>query len=234
MEYNTFHFKFDELGLTARKISYVMGYENGQAPEPFSGIIDEVLSEASQYADISGGFVIRDKIRFNKLTKNLNIDGIGFDIHPIIAREIKDTEQVALFLCTAGAGIGDWSKQLMKSGDMLTGYVVDIVGSETVEAAMDHIQHRLEKHMEEKNYHISERFSPGYCGWQVSEQQKLFGFFPDQYCGISLSPSSLMDPIKSISGIIGIGKNVKRNGYICNRCDMSDCIYRNKRHVQMN
>jgi hypothetical protein len=80
---------------------------------------------------------------------------------------------------------------------------------------------------------ITNRYSPGYCDWNVGEQHKLFSFFPDNYCGIRLTPSALMDPVKSVSGIIGIGENVKRNDYTCRVCDMKDCIYRRSREEKM-
>jgi hypothetical protein len=35
-----------------------------------------------------------------------------------------------------------------------------------------------------------------------------------------------MDPVKSISGIIGIGENVKNNPYTCRLCNQNDCVYR--------
>ena len=232
MEYRNFQFDFRELGITKELLAKVMGYEDGRAPEPFDGLIDEVLSKAPEYCDIHGGYTIRRIINLDKTTRTLQIDGIGFMVHKIIAGQLKHAEMAALFICTAGAGIGEWSRKLMKSGDMIKGYVADVAGSETVESAMDIIQSRLEKEMEENSMHITERYSPGYCDWQVGEQQKLFSFFPDNYCGIRLSPTSLMYPIKSISGVIGIGKKVKRNGYICNLCEMKDCIYRNKRHAE--
>ncbi|MCK7538940.1 MAG: hypothetical protein MZV63_52410 [Marinilabiliales bacterium] len=47
---------------------------------------------------------------------------------------------------------------------------------------------------------ITNRFSPGYCGWDVAEQHKLFSFFKDNFCGITLTESALMNPVKSVSG----------------------------------
>jgi hypothetical protein len=52
---------------------------------------------------------------------------------------------------------------------------------------------------------------------------------PDNFCGIRLTPSALMDPVKSVSGFIGIGNDVRFNPYTCNLCDMKDCIYRKVR-----
>jgi len=73
---------------------------------------------------------------------------------------------------------------------------------------------------------VSNRYSPGYCTWDVSEQKKLFSFFPDRFAGITLSDSSLMNPIKSVSGIAGIGKDIKHLGYVCDNCTVVDCVFR--------
>jgi len=73
---------------------------------------------------------------------------------------------------------------------------------------------------------VSNRFSPGYCTWDVSEQHKLFQLLPKEFCGVSLSDSALMQPIKSISGFIGIGKNITYNHYKCKFCTQKNCTYK--------
>ena len=107
--------------------------------------------------------------------------------------------------------------------------MVDVVGSEIVEFAVDRIHHDLGLRFEAEGLGVSNRFSPGYCTWDVREQEKLFGWFPPGYCGITLSPSCLMQPTKSVSGVIGIGHRVRTNPYLCNVCSEEMCIYRDKR-----
>ena len=119
----------------------------------------------------------------------------------------------------------------MSGGDPLGGYIVDLLGSEIVEAGMDLMQGELEREMEKQDRRISNRYSPGHCGWLVDEQQKLFSFFPGNFCGVSLTDSSLMLPIKSVSGIIGIGKDIKKKAYSCQVCDVEDCLYRDRKTV---
>lgn len=114
----------------------------------------------------------------------------------------------------------------MRSGDLLEGYIYDVAGSEIVEAAADLMQAELDKTMASEGRKITNRFSPGYCGWNVSEQHKIFQLLPGTFCGIRLTASALMDPEKSVSGMIGIGKNVRHLPYTCSICDMKDCIYR--------
>ncbi len=117
----------------------------------------------------------------------------------------------------------------MKEGDLLTGYIYDVIGSEIVESAADLMQNELEKTVISSGKKITNRYSPGYCGWDVTEQHKLFELVPSNFCGIRLTESALMDPIKSVSGIIGIGENVRFNPYTCNLCDNKNCIYGNAR-----
>jgi hypothetical protein len=85
----------------------------------------------------------------------------------------------------------------------------------------------LKEEMERNSLNITNRYSPGYCGWKVAEQQKLFKMFPADFCNISLTESMMMDPVKSISGIIGVGKDVIYNPYTCNLCNSSNCLYKN-------
>lgn len=232
MELQEYTYPFDELEISTDIIEKFMGYEPGNAPEPMPQLIQEVLDVAHDYCDIKGGYVIQKDTEINRDEKTLRINGTQFDIKRIVTNQLKKMDNVALFICTAGPGIGEYSKKLMHDGDFIKGYIADVVGSEIVESAMDKIQDDLEKQMEARKLHITDRYSPGYCGWSVGEQHKLFSFFPDNFCGITLTPSSLMQPIKSVSGVIGIGPNVKRKGYVCHYCDMVNCIYREKRNTK--
>ena len=229
MELREFEYGFEDLDISIDIIEKFMGYQPGNAPEPIPQLINEVLEVAHEYCDIKGGYVIHDDIQVSREEKYVQIDGKRFEVKKIITHQLKKMENVALFACTAGQKIGDFSKQLMHEGDFVKGYIADVVGSEIVESAMDNIQNSLEKNIEQQGLHITDRYSPGYCGWSVGEQHKLFSFFPENFCGISLTESSLMQPIKSVSGIIGIGSEVRRKGYECQLCDMVNCIYREKR-----
>ena len=232
MKPREYTFRFDELDIDTDIIEKFMGYEAGASPEPIPSIIQEVLLVAHQYCDIKGGYVIVNNVAVDRKNHLLNINDISFSVKNIISRQLWKIEKIALFLCTAGPGLEEYSKKLMHEGDFIKGYIADIVGSEIVESAMDRIQDDLEQQMKQTGLGITDRYSPGYCGWSVGEQHKLFSFFPENFCGITLNETSLMQPIKSVSGVIGIGKGVKRKGYVCHHCDMVNCIYREKRYTK--
>jgi len=88
---------------------------------------------------------------------------------------------------TAGSGIDTWIREVIRNGDSLSGYIIDLLGSEIVESAVDLMQLDLEKKMAKEGDNITNRYSPGFCDWLVKEQQKLFEFFPKKFCGITLT-----------------------------------------------
>ena len=227
---STFKFEFKDLKLKVSQIESVMGYKEGESQETISELVSELLKEAEEICTMKAEYRIFDDIAFNGTEKTVTINGLVFDIKKIIYGQIKKSDSAALFLCTAGEEIGTRSRKSMKDGDLLKGYVYDVVGSEAVEAAADLMQDHLGREIKALGKGITNRFSPGYCGWLVAEQHKLFHLMPDNFCGIKLTPSALMIPIKSVSGIIGIGEKVKRHPYTCSLCDMEDCIYRRVRH----
>ena len=206
-----------------------MGYDRGIAPEPVTILTEEVSAELMRLGDIRAEFMIFNNVSFDSEGKSVGIEDIIFAVRPIIYRQIKDADEVALFICTAGPAIGEMSWRSMKEGDLLKGYIYDVIGSEVVENAADRMQQELRVEAAARGKKITNRFSPGYCGWDVAEQHKLFSFFRDNFCGITLTESALMNPVKSVSGIIGIGKDVRYAPYQCHVCDDKNCIYRNRK-----
>ena len=71
---------------------------------------------------------------------------------------------------------------------------------------------------------ITNRYSPGYCSWNIREQRGIFDLLPSDEIGVKLLPSFLMKPIKSVSGIIGIGKGKVPGPYMCDMCNMTNCL----------
>jgi hypothetical protein len=221
-----FQINFSDLKLNIAQIEKVIGYKDGESQETISDLIDKVLKEAETDFKIKAEYKVFPVTKFNDNDKSVEINNIVFNIKKIVFGQIKRSDSIAVFLCTAGAETGIRSRKAMREGDLLTGYIYDVIGSEIVETAADLMQDSLREVIENDGRKITNRYSPGYCDWDVAEQHKLFQLMPDNFCGIRLNVSALMDPEKSISGFIGIGKNVRYNPYTCGLCDMQDCIYR--------
>ena len=216
---------FEELGIMPEDLYELLGFENNMVPDPFPGYIEEALNTAPLICDIRGGYGYFRNIKIDNNSATIQIENQLFSPSKIVTSQLKDAESVVLFLCTAGEEITNHSNKISTESDPMLGYVFDVLGSVTVDKAMDKIQADLSNEMKNEGLGISDRYSPGYCDWNVGEQHKLFSLLPKDFCNIKLSDSSLMHPIKSISGIIGIGPNLEQKGYQCNWCDDVNCLY---------
>jgi hypothetical protein len=225
----TFIHTFRDLLPDVEALERTMGYRPGTAPEPVTSLVEEVSEELSPIEEVRAEYRIFDDISLIADSRTLVIEGVAFNIKPIIYRQIKAADGAVLFICTAGPKVGELSRNSMKEGDLLRGYIYDVIGSEVVERAADLMQEELKEELLLTGRHITNRFSPGYCGWDVAEQHKLFSFFNDNFCAITLTESALMNPIKSVSGVIGTGKNVRYAPYQCRLCDDRNCIYRSRK-----
>lgn len=224
----TYKINFSDIKLEKAEISTFMGL--GEIPdEPFGSMIDLAINLLSSNKNIEGGFVLKPVKELSIKDGTLNVEDQNFNTGKMISSFLKSSEYVALFTCTAGLEVEKYSNQYKDEGDFVQSYVIDATGSLLVEGAMELVYEKLKILTSLNNLATTNRYSPGYCDWKVFDQQKLFSFLPENFCGVSLSESSLMSPIKSVSGIVGVGKNVKYLSYICDSCKNSGCVYRAKK-----
>lgn len=226
MKVTRFEISYNDLHINRDIVAKMLRFDQGEIPLHFTDLIDHELEMASGLCSIEGGYMIWDSVIIDKANQQIRLGEVEFKVGKNISVYLQKAEKLALLLCTAGQGLENRSHQLMREGHYPEGFIMDTIGSLVVEAAMDFIHKNLELEMSGVNLKVSNRYSPGYCSWDVSEQQKLFSFFPEKFAGITLSNSSLMHPIKSVSGIAGIGKGIKHVGYACDTCTMTNCVFR--------
>ena len=217
---------FNDLIIDKREIELTLGYTEDKIPKHFSELVDDILRELPKRCTLKAGYRILEIKKPTDRIDGLIIADTFFKMNKIVTGQIKKSEKIALFVCTIGPEMEKWSKQLLIKGDPAMGYLVDCVASITVENVTDFLHDHIEREMIKNGLKITNRYSPGYCNWSVSEQHLLFSFLPPNFCGITLTESALMLPIKSVSGVIGIGSKVKRKEYTCDSCGVKDCTYR--------
>ena len=213
---------FSSLSITADKIYAEIGYSKIQPDEQVVALTESLLKEIQDFTAPAFTFNIFDG-RIEGETVYIGED-TNLQIGPILSALLQGSECFALFAATAGNAFQQYQNELKKEDDILKSYMVDIIGSCIAEGAGDYMESLLEKEIE--GYKHTARFSPGYCGWHLSGQKELFRLLGGNPCGITLSDVCLMIPIKSISGIIGIGRNVKEKLYGCYYCDLKTCYKR--------
>lgn len=222
-----FSFPYRELSIDLNYLSALMGFPDGTLPEPFGDYIDEACNELESLCKVNGAIYYPESIAFADDNSFILIEDRKFGIGKTVAKELRNTTSAAIFICTAGEGISRRSQELLTGENPVLGYIYDALGSMIVENAVNKLQEEIRQMAISKGLAITNRYSPGYCNWSVGDQHQLFSFFPSNCCGISLTDSALMHPIKSVSGLIGIGEKVKFREYTCDLCSQTDCFHRN-------
>jgi hypothetical protein len=197
-----------------------------------SFLIDKIKESIEIGLNISTPCASYTVIPNPEFTKNpgvMNLAGKILHINNIVTAALEKSTEIAIFIGTCGKKVENYAKQLMKEGNSLEGYILDLVGSEIAENIAGFIHKAISSDMAVSGMKVTNRYSPGYCSWPVSDQQQLFQLIGQNNCGVQLTPTSLMLPIKSVSGIIGVGRTVENAGYTCDICDTSNCIYRDQK-----
>ena len=218
--------EFEALALNPAHVEWAMGYEPGQAPELIPSAIADLIAEASRYASVKVGVRLLQPPDVSLDGQDLYLEGVAFRPGDRISGLLSGARAVALYLATAGPGVDDWIRAHFGRGDSIRGYVADTIGSEIVERAADWLEDRVIDHAIGLGYYTTSRFSPGFCEWDVSEQHALFSLFPQASCGITLTESALMLPVKSVSGVIGMGPDCERASNACMVCTLKSCFRR--------
>jgi hypothetical protein len=143
----------------------------------------------------------------------------------------ESSQNLALFAVTIGNQICSEISALFEANDFAAGSLLDSAASEGADMTAEAIELYYRDNLSgKKEYGRSigiMRFSPGYCGWHISAQKKLFEFLQPGEIGIELNDSCLMIPIKSISGVVITGKKeifVFDDAFdFCAECDDRSC-----------
>jgi len=112
-------------------------------------------------------------------------------------------ERLALFAVSCGQAVCDGIRDHFNANDYPRGAALDAGASLAADQAAQAAQDLFVATLDGQEGVL--RYSPGYCGWHVSGQKALFGFLDAAVVGITLTDSSLMHPLKSVSGVIVVG-----------------------------
>jgi hypothetical protein len=149
-------------------------------------------------------------------------------IYGPIAQFIRPAKRVAVFVVTVGDELERIADQRLQGGKLLEGYTLNAIGSAAADAAADALAEYLRRNEASADEGVTLPFSPGYCGMPLDQQRILFSIVDAAPIGVRLSESMIMHPVKSVSGLIGIGdrKDVAEHGVPCQWCELTDCKMR--------
>jgi hypothetical protein len=214
-----------DIEIDKNQVYKYLGYDVGSEPPPrMESLIDEHINLSQEFAYPRTTYTILD-VEFVLGTRAFIEGPFTFD-SKVVSQLLCKCQKVALFVATIGDELEYVACCLAEDGLLLQSAVMDSVGSSAVEQAANFLHERISNTAALQGLVASKRrFSPGYCDWNVDQQEKLFEALDASSIGVELTETCLMLPRKSISGIIGIGlpNQGVENYNPCPVCDNTDC-----------
>jgi len=112
---------------------------------------------------------------------------------------LEQARSLVLFAVTVGGPVCQEISRSFAANEPAQGTALDAYASAGVELLPPILARQL---AQEQPGMAVLPYSPGYCGWDVTGQRRLFAALRPQRVGISLGTSCLMQPLKSISGVL--------------------------------
>ena len=191
--------------------------------EEAAEIFQNLASVKSVYEDISP----------DDLSNVLSSIGKNHPEVPFVAI-FNQSKSPALFAVTVGSQLTHKIADLFNHHDYAIASMLDAVASVGCEKVAGKLESLYHQHLKSNTLidsaEVTLMFSPGYCGWHISAQQKLFELLKPEEIDITLNDSYLMIPLKSISGVFISGERdlfkIEDKYSFCTECKNHTCIDR--------
>ena len=176
-----------------------------EVPERISRLIERARE---LYADLADPRALCAEIGRAEFAELYCGEGRNEKITPL-ERIIPLADRLALFAATMGGAVSLKIAELFSHNDPALAFMLDAIASERAELAAELAAHHYLERLVSSGAALAPTcvlsYSPGYCGWHVSGQRKLFGYLQPEAIGITLNDSCLMQPLKSVSGVLVAG-----------------------------
>ena len=138
----------------------------------------------------------------------------------LLQTRLQGCDRVLIFAATVGIGI---DRRILKYASIspAKALLFQAVGAERIESLCEVFCQEVSQSYGE----TTARFSAGYGDFPLTTQSRFFELLDcARAIGLTLTDSLLMTPTKSVTAVIGLGKNTKENG--CSACTKEDCEFR--------
>lgn len=152
-----------------------------------------------------------------------------FRVNKESADLLKNAEYLLLGVVTIGFEIEKSVQEKFHSNDYMGAMALDAAGTVAVKTVGQWLNHFIEEKYSQKDLKFSRYFEPGSGDWDIREQKQIFEILNPERIGITLNPSFMMNPAKSLSWMRGAGLNLinsYRDEFSCQYCMLADCSFR--------
>jgi hypothetical protein len=120
-----------------------------------------------------------------------------------VCKGLQPCSRATIMALTIGTGLPDEARRAAEQGQLYRSAIADYLGSHAVEQLAEAFCQYLQQQTLSRGLYATLRYSPGYGDWALTAQPDVFAFLNQCKGEIQLSENFLMEPVKSITAIIG-------------------------------
>lgn len=224
-----------------RELRRLLGYPPGRALE--SSVAELAHAARDAFWKTARPWTYVREVAVELHAGSLRLGGVDFPSRRL--RELfadAGAARALVLAVSAGPGPDELARILWLEGKPDEAFFLESYGSAAVEALVNATNGRICAWAEEAGWYSVPHYSPGYSGWDMEDQPKLFelivgGMTTTAPQPLSILDSGMLSPRKSLLGVVGLapkspGRTVASRGSSCRRCSLSPCAYRRGRYAE--
>ncbi len=141
-------------------------------------------------------------------------------------------EELVVAVCTIGREADERIRFYQQNKEMFKGLLLDELASWAVDMVRQEFCRWVEEEAKRDGRRTSTPLSPGESAWSVEDQRVIFSLLAADLIGVTLTDTMIMYPLKSLSLILGTGRQPMgvEGASNCDFCSMKErCNYRHLR-----
>ena len=227
----------DDIDIPAAEINRLLGYPNGNRP---AGKEIQLIDWVRQwYRDHGRPVALSRCIVLDKdsiTDRNIILEGKYILSSQVLSQRFRSAKvnQAIVFGVSAGEQVSKKVAQLLQEDRLDKAFFLDCYGSAVAEHLCRQLGLRFCRELQQQNMVLIPHYSPGYDGWDLSDQAVLLDILRghgEKSINIILSEGGMLQPVKSLLGIFGVSQDQSRlthyYRYIpCQHCSLDGCVYR--------
>ena len=221
-----------KLDIDKDAVFHYQNYNQKKVKEPNQNILRITEGEINRGYNLfkpQGIYSLIKIICFTSKEK-INLENkLAFKFSKSIIDQLRGASHLLVGVVTIGDFLEKKVSELLSQGEYPQALALDAVGTVAVEDFSRKVRKSACQEVIEQGFKTSRHFSPGYGGWEVSQQEIIFKSILTDNIGVNLTKGYMMLPQKSLSWTIGAGKEIitpSEEDNNCENCQYECCNYK--------
>ena len=221
-----------KLKIDEEEVLRYQGYHRNKTGKTGEMILETTRKEIEQGYHLFEPQGIYSKVMIKNISSEgrINLEnGLCLEINNSMLNLLRGTSYLAFGLSTIGNHLEEKVAELFAKNEYPKAMALDAVGTVASKFLSNYIQSLICQEAKEQNFQTTKYFSPGSGDWDINQQKIIFKIIPADKIGVKLTESYMMVPKKSLSWVIGIGKEIiipSKGNDSCEICLAENCQFR--------